>query len=139
MKIEEARILVVDDDNVMRQFVVNLLTRLGTSQVLEAIDGQEGLALAGSFRPDLVLSDIHMHPMDGLEFIKQLRTHANIELRKVPVLMMSADSRNQTLREAVPLGIAGYIIKPPQILGLRAKLEHALKFRMHPLNMGQTS
>ena len=129
MNIEYAKILVVDDDNVMRKFVVNLLTRLGVGQVQEAIDGQEGLVLAGSFRPDLVLSDIHMHPIGGLEFVRQLRIHAVAELRKVPVLMMSADSSNQTLREAVPLGIAGYIIKPPQIASLKVKLEHALKFR----------
>ena len=129
MIIEDARILVVDDDNVMRKFVVNLLTRLCIGEVQEAIDGQTGLVLAGSFRPDLVLSDIHMHPIDGLEFVRRLRAHAIVELRKVPVLMMSADSSNQTLRESVPLGIAGYIIKPPQILSLKVKIEHALKFR----------
>ena len=129
MKIENAKILVVDDDNVMRKFVMSLLTRLGVGEVQEAIDGQTGFVLAGSFRPDLVLSDIHMHPLDGLEFVRRLRAHAIVELRRVPVLLMSADSSNQTLRESVPLGIAGYIIKPPQILSLKVKLEHALRFR----------
>ena len=96
-----------------------------------------GLALAGSFRPDLVRSDVYMHPMGVLGFIKYLRTHANIELRKVTALMTRADSSNQTLREAVPIGIASYIIKPPQISGLKAKLEPALKFRTHHSRAGQ--
>lgn len=126
----------MDDDNVMRQFVVNLLTRLGAGQVMEAIDGEEGLDLASSFRPDLILSDIHMHPIDGLEFVKRLHSHPNAELRKIPVLIMSVDSSNQTLRSAVPLGIAGYIIKPPQISGLKLKIENALKFRMDSIAEG---
>lgn len=129
MKIEDAKILILDDDSVMRMFVVNLLTRLGVKQVQEAADGHEGLTLAGSFRPNIVLSDIHMSPMDGLEFVRRLRAHAVLELRKIPVLIMSADSSSQVLNDSVPLGIAGYIIKPPVMSVLKIKLEHALKFR----------
>ena len=129
MNIEDARILVVDDDPVMLQFVLNLLGRLGVQQVQEASDGQGGLVAATSFRPDLVLSDIHMHPMGGLEFVRRLRAHTSAELRKVPVLMMTADSRPDTLKESVTLGIAAYIVKPPQLSALKTKLEHALKFR----------
>jgi CheY-like chemotaxis protein len=129
MKLTDAKILVVDDDKVMRKFVVNLMTRLGVGDVKDAIDGQEGLAVAASFRPDLVLSDVHMEPMDGPEFVRRLRTHAVGELRNVPVLMMSGDTSNQTLRESVPLGLAGYIIKPPQISSLKLKIEQALKYR----------
>ena len=129
MNIADARILVVDDDPVMLQFVLNLLGRLGVQQVQEASDGQGGLVAATSFRPDLVLSDIHMHPMGGLEFVRRLRAHTSAELRKVPVLMMTADSRPDTLKESVTLGIAAYIVKPPQLSALKTKLEHALKFR----------
>jgi CheY-like chemotaxis protein len=129
MKLTDAKILVVDSDKVMRKFVVNLMTRLGVGDVKDANDGQEGLAVAASFRPDLVLSDVHMEPIDGPGFVRQLRTHAVGELRKVPVLMMSADTSSQTLRESVPLGLAGYIIKPPQISSLKMKIEQALKFR----------
>lgn len=119
----------MDDDKVMRKFVVNLMTRLGVVDVHEAADGQEGLLLAASVRPDLVLSDVHMEPMDGPEFVRRLRTHAVCDLRKVPVLMMSADTSHQTLRESVPLGLAGYIIKPPQISSLKMKIEQALQCR----------
>ena len=129
MNIEDARILVVDDDAVMRQFVLNLLRRLGVSQFQEANDGQSGITAAANFWPDLVLSDIHMSPVGGLEFVKLLRGHASPELRKVPVLLMTADSRPDTLKESVTLGIAGYIVKPPVLASLKVKLEHAVKFR----------
>jgi response regulator of citrate/malate metabolism len=52
-----------------------------------------------------------------------------VELGKVPVLMMSAYSRNQTLRESVPLGVVGYIVELPQISALKLELEHGLTFR----------
>ena len=127
MNIEDARILVVEDDAVMRQFVLGLLRRLGVHQVQEAVDGQSGLAAAKSFWPDVVLTDIHMRPVGGLEFVKLLRAHASQELRKIPVLLMTADNRPDTLKESVTLGIAGYIIKPPVLASLKLKLQHALK------------
>jgi CheY-like chemotaxis protein len=129
MNLEDAKILVVDDDNVMRMFIVNLLTRLHVQQVQEAPDGQTGLLKVASFKPDIILSDIHMSPVGGLEFAKQLRAHPDIELRKTPFLLMSADSSTPMLNQSVPLGIAGYIIKPPNQVALKIKLEHALKFR----------
>lgn len=126
MKIEDAKVLVVDDDNVMRTYVVKVLMRLGVKHVKDGNDGQQGLAISGSFMPDLILSDIHMAPMDGLEFVKRLRRHPILELRKVPVLFMSADSSTEILNDSVELGIKGYIIKPPVISVLRAKVEQAL-------------
>lgn len=129
MKIEDATLLVIEDDAVMRMYVVNLLRRLGVTQVCEAADGNTGLTMVENFRPDIVLSDIHMAPMNGLEFVKCLRQHRMIELRQTPVLIMSADSGTDMLNEAMPLGIAGYIVKPPNVLAMKTKLEHVLKLR----------
>jgi len=128
MNIEEAKILVVDDEQVMRMFVVSLLNRLGVKHIAEASDGQQGLRVAVDFVPDLVLTDLHMRPMNGIEFINQLREHRVIELRKIPILVMSADSSTGMFNESVELGIAGYIIKPPAISVLKNKLERALRF-----------
>lgn len=129
MKIEDAKVLVVDDDPVMTMFVVNMLKRLGVREISEAVDGKDGLTKVASFRPDVVLTDIHMATMNGIEFVRQLRTHSAIELRKTPVLIMSADSRSDQLNDSLVLGVAGYIIKPPIIGSMKTKLEHALKFR----------
>jgi CheY-like chemotaxis protein len=129
MKIEDAKVLVVDDDQVMTMFIVNMLTRLGVRGIGEAVDGNDGLAKVASFRPDVVLTDIHMAKMNGIEFVRQLRTHSIMELRRTPVLIMSADSSGEMLNDALLLGVAGYIIKPPVIAAMTTKLEHALKFR----------
>ena len=127
MNIANSRILIVDDDPLMRQYVSTVLSRIGVVHVRDCADGAAALKLVATFKPDLVLTDIHMEPMGGLEFVRQLREHASAELRKTRVIFMSADSSRGTLEEALPLGTFGYIVKPPRPETLRSKLELALK------------
>ena len=129
MILEDAKILVVEDDSVMRMFVVNLLTRLGVRQIQEATDGQAGLLAVASSKPDVIVSDIHMSPVDGLDFVKQLRAHPIIELRNTPVLILSADKSYQAHNHSVMLGVIDYIVKPPNQESLKIKLIHAMRFR----------
>lgn len=121
------RVLVVDDDPVMRDFVVNSLRRLGIQQVETANDGASALRAMVSFRPELVLTDIHMQPMDGLAFVEQMRKHSNPVVSGMKVIFMSADSSTETLGQALPLGTFGYIVKPPRLETLKASVEKALR------------
>ena len=127
MKFSLARILVVDDDEVMRLFVVNSLRRLGIQSIETAADGVSALRAMVTFKPDLVLTDIHMQPMNGLEFVQQLRKHSNPLVNGMKVIFMSADASVDTLEQALPLGTYGYIVKPPRPETLQVKLEQALK------------
>ena len=127
MKYVYARILVVDDDEVMRSFVVNTLRRMGIQSIETASDGINALRTMITFKPDLVLTDIHMQPMDGLDFVRQLRAHSNPVVNSMRVIFMSADASTGTLEEAMPLGTDGYIVKPPRLDNLQAKIEQALK------------
>ncbi len=122
-----ARVLVVDDDEVMRTFVVNSLRRLGIQSIEVATDGASALRTMVTFKPNLVLSDIHMKPMNGLEFVQQLRAHGNPLINEMRVIFMSADASAATLQEALPLGTYGYIVKPPRLDTLKAKIELALR------------
>lgn len=127
MKITGAKILVVEDEAVMRTFVLNTLRRIGIQSIESCADGASALTMVESFKPDLVLTDIHMEPMDGLEFVRQLRAHPSTVLRNTRVIFMSADTSAGTLNEVMPLGTFGYIVKPPRLETLRTKLELALK------------
>ena len=127
MRYTFTRILVVDDDEVMRAFVVNTLRRMGIQAIETASDGVSAMRTLLTFKPDLVLTDIHMQPMDGLEFVKQLRSHANPAVSHTKVIFMSADASIETLEHAMPLGTYGYIVKPPRIESLQAKIELAMK------------
>ncbi|OIN91948.1 MAG: hypothetical protein AUJ20_09045 [Comamonadaceae bacterium CG1_02_60_18] len=121
------RVLVVDDDPVMRDFVVNTLRRIGIQHVETAVDGASALRTMISFKPDLVLTDVHMQPMDGLAFVEKMRKHSNPLVSGMKVIFMSADSSTGTLGQALPLGTFGYIVKPPRVETLKARIEQALK------------
>jgi CheY-like chemotaxis protein len=129
MSLTDARILVVEDDPMMRTFTTKVLNRLGFLHVKESADGTEALTQAVRFQPDLILTDVHMKPMNGLEFVKTLRSLPNPEVKKARVIFMSSDSSQETLGAALPLGIAGYIVKPPRLEDMKAKIEGALKRR----------
>jgi DNA-binding response OmpR family regulator len=65
--------------------------------------------------------------MDGLAFVRQLRAHNNALVKNMKVIFMSADASTATLEHAMPLGTYGYIVKPPNLNTLKAKIELALK------------
>ena len=127
MNLMLVRVLVVDDDEVMRTFVVNSLRRLGIQSIETASDGTSALRTMVIFKPNLVLTDIHMKPMNGLQFVQTMRAHASPLVKDMKVIFMSADASSATLQEAMPLGTFGCIVKPPRLDTLRAKIELALK------------
>ena len=121
------RVLLVDDEPIMRKLVSELLRQIGIHQIHEAADGKAALVEAITFQPDLVVSDIHMQPMDGIAFVKKLRALPNPYFAHVPVILMTADTSKETLTEALPLGIRGYLIKPPTLEALRTKIKTAMQ------------
>jgi len=108
----EITALIVDDSSVMRKIVERALRQAGISleEVIEAASGLEALKLLGHRRVDLILSDINMPNMDGLEFIRQLR--AQRLAPDVPVVMITTESSEEHVRDAIAAGAQGYIRKP---------------------------
>jgi len=107
-----ARVLIVDDSSVMRKIVGRSLRQAGLEilEVLEASNGSEALSLIKENSLDLILSDINMPLMDGLEFVRQLR---RIESAKhIPVIMITTEAGEAHVVEALSLGASGYIRKP---------------------------
>jgi two-component system, chemotaxis family, chemotaxis protein CheY len=104
--------LIVDDSSVMRKIVERALRQAGVSlrEVLEASSGIEALKLLEQKRVDLILSDINMPNMDGLEFLRQLR--AQNLAPDVPVVMITTESSEEHVRDAIAAGAQGYIRKP---------------------------
>jgi two-component system, chemotaxis family, chemotaxis protein CheY len=110
--VTKLRVLIVDDSSVMRKIVERSLRQAGLDlgEVLEASNGVEGLAEVQKGKLDLILSDINMPSMDGIEFVKSL---AGIELAKgVPVIMITTEGSEARVVEALTAGAKGYIRKP---------------------------
>lgn len=108
----EISALIVDDSSVMRKIVERALRQAGLTiaAVLEASSGVEALELVRGRRVDLILSDINMPNMDGLEFLRQLREQDLAP--DVPVVMITTESSEDHVHEALAAGAQGYIRKP---------------------------
>jgi two-component system phosphate regulon response regulator PhoB len=102
------RILLVEDDRFLRRACEASLRQRGLT-VTTAADGEEGLRLARTERPDLILLDMLMPKLSGLEVLRALRGDA--ETRNVPVLILSNSSREQDIAEVTTLGVSGYFVK----------------------------
>jgi two-component system chemotaxis response regulator CheY len=108
----EIRALIVDDSSVMRKIVERSLRQAGLESlvVVEAGSGIEALQILKSEEVDLILSDINMPSMDGLEFVRQL--HSQQLAPEVPVVMITTESSEEHVRQAIEAGAKGYIRKP---------------------------
>lgn len=108
----EVRTLIVDDSSVMRKIVERALRQAGLDPLVvhEAGSGTEGLEVLKTRQVDLILSDINMPSMDGLEFLRQVR--AQNLAPGVPVVMITTESSEEHVKEAILSGAQGYIRKP---------------------------
>lgn len=108
----EVRTLIVDDSSVMRKIVERSLRQAGLDGlvVFEAGSGTDGLELLKTQQVELILSDINMPSMDGLEFLRQLR--AQNLAPSVPVVMITTESSEEHVKQAILAGAQGYIRKP---------------------------
>jgi two-component system chemotaxis response regulator CheY len=108
----DSDVLVVDDSAAIRKILTRVLRQTGMAiqTIHEAGDGQEALALMAQHRVDLVLSDINMPKMDGLQLLASLK--ASPQWQNIPVVMITTEGGETKVAEAVKLGAAGYVRKP---------------------------
>jgi two-component system, chemotaxis family, chemotaxis protein CheY len=108
----QLRILVVDDSSVMRKIVSRALQQGGVSieEILEAGNGREALEILQRAKVNLILSDINMPVMDGLEFVRQLQGVDNA--KGVPVVMITTEGSESHVMQAISSGARAYIRKP---------------------------
>lgn len=115
------RFLVVDDFSTMRRIVRNLLKELGYSNIDEAEDGVAALQKLGNGDFDFVISDWNMPNMDGLTLLQSIR--ADAALKKLPVLMVTAEAKKENIIAAAQAGASGYVVKPFTAATLDEKLK----------------
>jgi two-component system chemotaxis response regulator CheY len=105
-------VLIVDDSAAIRKILQRVLaqTDVPLGKILEAGDGLEAIELLKGNRVNLVLSDINMPNMDGIQLLGEMRAHS--VWKTIPVVMITTEGSQQKVLEAVDLGAAGYVRKP---------------------------
>jgi two-component system, response regulator PdtaR len=101
------RILVAEDETIIRLDLVELLRRAGMDVVAEAHDGEEAVVLAREVRPDLAIMDVKMPKLDGIEAARRM-----LEERPIPIVMLTAYGQDELVSRAVEAGVFGYLVKP---------------------------
>jgi DNA-binding NarL/FixJ family response regulator len=123
LQLSTVRILVVDDFALFRQFVVELLGKRPELQVVgEASDGLEALQMAGELRPDLILLDIALPSLNGIEVARQMRSL----VPESKIIFLSQESSADVVQKALSLGARGYVAKLKAHVDLFAAVEAVL-------------
>jgi len=125
------RILIAEDETIIRLDLRQLLERAGYEVVAEAKDGEEAVALARSQEPELAILDVKMPKLDGIEAARRI-----LEERPVPIVMLTAYGQQELVSRAVEAGVFGYLVKPfreqdllPAIAAARARHEELQALR----------
>ncbi len=117
------KILSVDDSKTIRMIVKRTFAPFDVT-VIEACNGEEGLAKATAEKPDLVVLDITMPVMDGVTMLTKLKE--NPELKSIPVIMLTAESGRENVAYIAKLGVRDYLVKPFQDAQLIEKVKRVL-------------
>lgn len=118
-------LLVVDDNKDIRKLIKNALK--STFEILEAANGVEGLKIANEVIPNIILTDVLMPEMGGIEFCNQLKS--NNKTSHIPVIMLTAKTSKESEIEGLTIGADGYVKKPFDLKVLRLKLSNTLNYR----------
>jgi two-component system, chemotaxis family, chemotaxis protein CheY len=113
--------LVVDDQQTIRSLVRNGLREIGLTDIREAVDGEDGLRSLLASPVNLVISDYNMPKLDGLTFLRAVRTAP--QLKGVGFIMLTGRADNDLVQRAVQFGVNNYLVKPFTVATLRQKLE----------------
>lgn len=126
------KVLVIDDETYIRRVVTQLLRRLEVTYIVEAAEGKQGFMEVVRNRPDVVLCDINMKPVDGMMFLSILRKTSNTEIAQTPVIFLTADSQQETVIRAAKLHVNGYLVKPVSLTDLKKRITAVLSPSAEP-------
>jgi DNA-binding response OmpR family regulator len=120
------KILTVDDSKTIRM-IVKKAFKPYNCELFEGENGVEGLAIAAKEQPDLIILDITMPVMTGIEMLGKLK--AESDLKNIPVIMLTAESGKENVMQIVKMGVKDYIVKPFKGEQLIERAKNILKLR----------
>jgi len=118
---KDMKILIVDDFATMRRIIKNLLRDLGFNNTHEADDGLTAIPMLNAGNYDFLVTDWNMPGMTGFDLLKHVR--ADPDLKDLPILMVTAESKREQIVAAAQAGVNGYIVKPFTAAVLKEKIE----------------
>lgn len=122
LNIAELKALVIDDSRTQRMRLRKVLSELGVHTVCDAEDGADAMQRLRGFPADVAICDLHMTPLDGIEFTRLLRNSSDSPNPYLPLLMLTADATELQLKNALAAGVNDFMSKPIEREALRRHL-----------------
>jgi len=122
-------VLVADDEPAQLRLYAHAVKLLGVKKVLTAADGADALSQINMMngRVHIVITDVDMPTVNGLEFVKKLRAHPDSKTAAIPVIVVTSHRDSAIVREAATLGIQGFLAKPISEAMLKSRMTKALQ------------
>jgi two-component system, chemotaxis family, chemotaxis protein CheY len=117
------KVLVVEDEMHTRNLIKTMLRRMEVRLIYDAANGRDGLLQVIDTRPHIVLCDIHMQPINGLEFLQTLRKMEDTGIRDTPVIFLTADANRDNVVIAKENAANGYLVKPISLTALKTRID----------------
>lgn len=112
MRFELLKILLVDDNHHMRVLLTEILRAIGVRQIFEANDGAEAMLIMRANSIDIIMTDLSMQPMDGIDFTRLLRNAPDSPNQMCPIIMITGHSTQRRVTEARDAGVNEFLAKP---------------------------
>lgn len=129
MRYDLIRLLLVDDNHYVRVMLAEILRAAGVTQIYEASDGAEALQLMRDHPIDVVMTDLSMQPLDGIDLVRLLRNSPDSPNQLTPVIMITGHSTLARVNEARDAGVSEFLAKPLTARGVLERLHQAIE---HP-------
>lgn len=136
MRFDLIKILVVDDNPHIRVLVAQILRAIGVMHVYEASDGAEGLQMMRAHEMDIVMTDLSMQPLDGIDFVRLIRNSPDSPNAMIPVIMITGHSTLKRVAEARDAGVNEILTKP---LTARGVIDRLYRVIDHPRSFVRTN
>jgi CheY-like chemotaxis protein len=125
------RVLVVDDQRTMREIIRRLLSQIGVHDVDDAADGEQALEKLHdpiTDKPDIVICDLHMEKMDGMDFCNHVRRNKNDDIRGLPIIILTGEQDTFVHDVTKQVGATTVLVKPVSAGDLKTQIEAAVGF-----------
>ena len=129
MRFELLKILLVDDNHHMRVLLTEVLRAIGVKNLFEATDGAEALLVLRNQPIDIVMTDLAMQPLDGIDFVRLLRNSKDSPNPMIPVIMITGHSTLRRVAEARDVGVTEFLSKPVTARGVIERINRVVE---HP-------
>ncbi|MGB4058495.1 MAG: response regulator [Alphaproteobacteria bacterium] len=126
LKLQNISVVLVEDMAPMRMVTAGLLKSMGVGQIWPCEDGEKAIELIRKNNPDIVITDWHMEPMDGLSLAKAVRTDTSMPNRFVPIIMITGFNAVHRVATARDAGVTEFLIKPFSAQELARRLAYVI-------------